>query len=200
LFAPAGINERQILRPVPLKQLFCSSALCLRKGIVPLFRTSKRGRTRFAAHSNHGRCHVPRSACVPVPPVANCAVRCEYRVAATSSNRDEQVFPMNRVPKSRSQGIRSHGAPGEIRTPDLQLRRLPLYPAELRARISSLHRCTGLRRHNEETGASPARRAERDLETRGCAFSADPTIQLKASDAIGVLDLDHHRRCPRVLL
>jgi hypothetical protein len=32
-----------------------------------------------------------------------------------------------------------HGAPGEIRTPDLQLRRLPLYPAELRARISSLH-------------------------------------------------------------
>ena len=33
----------------------------------------------------------------------------------------------------------SSGAPGEIRTPDLQLRRLPLYPAELRARISSLH-------------------------------------------------------------
>ena len=33
-----------------------------------------------------------------------------------------------------------NGAPGEIRTPDLQLRRLPLYPAELRARSSSLHR------------------------------------------------------------
>jgi hypothetical protein len=32
------------------------------------------------------------------------------------------------------------GAPGEIRTPDLQLRRLPLYPAELRARNLSLHR------------------------------------------------------------
>src|SRR5258708_27398319 len=32
------------------------------------------------------------------------------------------------------------GAPGEIRTPDLHLRRLPLYPAELRARNSSLHR------------------------------------------------------------
>ena len=29
--------------------------------------------------------------------------------------------------------LRSSGAPGEIRTPDLQLRRLPLYPAELRA-------------------------------------------------------------------
>ena len=41
----------------------------------------------------------------------------------------------------RSRGIRGEsGAPGEIRTPDLQLRRLPLYPAELRARCSSLHR------------------------------------------------------------
>ena len=30
------------------------------------------------------------------------------------------------------------GAPGEIRTPDLQLRRLPLYPAELRARAQPL--------------------------------------------------------------
>jgi hypothetical protein len=28
-----------------------------------------------------------------------------------------------------------NGAPGEIRTPDLQLRRLPLYPAELRAQL-----------------------------------------------------------------
>jgi hypothetical protein len=34
-----------------------------------------------------------------------------------------------------------NGAPGEIRTPDLQLRRLPLYPAELRAHtsVSSVH-------------------------------------------------------------
>ena len=38
------------------------------------------------------------------------------------------------------------GAPGEIRTPDLQLRRLPLYPAELRARIISLHRGASKRR------------------------------------------------------
>jgi hypothetical protein len=30
--------------------------------------------------------------------------------------------------------LRKHGAPGEIRTPDLLLRRQPLYPAELRAR------------------------------------------------------------------
>ena len=31
-----------------------------------------------------------------------------------------------------------NGAPGGIRTPDLQLRRLPLYPSELQARDSSL--------------------------------------------------------------
>ena len=33
---------------------------------------------------------------------------------------------------------KSGGAPEKIRTSDLQLRRLPLYPAELRARSSSL--------------------------------------------------------------
>jgi hypothetical protein len=40
-----------------------------------------------------------------------------------------------------SWGEREHGAPGEIRTPDLLLRRQPLYPAELRAHgiIYSLH-------------------------------------------------------------
>src|SRR4051812_49357540 len=31
----------------------------------------------------------------------------------------------------------SHGAPGEIRTPDPQIRSLVLYPAELRARLPS---------------------------------------------------------------
>src|ERR1035437_2596480 len=35
-------------------------------------------------------------------------------------------------------GIRRYGAPGEIRTPDLTLRRRSLYPAELRARITSI--------------------------------------------------------------
>ena len=39
-----------------------------------------------------------------------------------------------------SKGCLRYGAPGEIRTPDLQLRRLPLYPAELRARDLSVHR------------------------------------------------------------
>jgi hypothetical protein len=34
--------------------------------------------------------------------------------------------------------LSKHGAPGEIRTPDLLLRRQPLYPAELRARIRHL--------------------------------------------------------------
>ena len=32
----------------------------------------------------------------------------------------------------------NYGAPGEIRTPDLTLRRRSLYPAELRARITSI--------------------------------------------------------------
>src|SRR6476646_5975499 len=41
------------------------------------------------------------------------------------------------------------GAPGEIRTPDLQLRRLPLYPAELRARTCQ-YTC-GVRRHQMRT-------------------------------------------------
>jgi hypothetical protein len=34
--------------------------------------------------------------------------------------------------------LRKYGAPGEIRTPDLMLRRHSLYPAELRARSTSL--------------------------------------------------------------
>jgi hypothetical protein len=40
---------------------------------------------------------------------------------------------------------KENGAPGEIRTPDLQLRRLPLYPSELRARFGlvSVHRGSG---------------------------------------------------------
>jgi hypothetical protein len=41
---------------------------------------------------------------------------------------------LNTRPKGRVAKCLKTGAPGEIRTPDLQLRRLPLYPAELRAR------------------------------------------------------------------
>jgi hypothetical protein len=40
--------------------------------------------------------------------------------------------------KEQTFGGESTGAPEKIRTSDLQLRRLPLYPAELRARSSSL--------------------------------------------------------------
>jgi hypothetical protein len=39
---------------------------------------------------------------------------------------------------SRPVKCEEYGAPEKIRTSDLQLRRLPLYPAELRARSSSL--------------------------------------------------------------
>ena len=44
------------------------------------------------------------------------------------------------------------GAPGEIRTPDLQLRRLPLYPAELRARKEPLEFTTSARGHQTRPG------------------------------------------------
>ena len=40
--------------------------------------------------------------------------------------------------KSRKRLQENYGAPGEIRTPDLLLRRQPLYPAELRARTCVL--------------------------------------------------------------
>jgi hypothetical protein len=61
------------------------------------------------------------------------------------------------------------GAPGEIRTPDLQLRRLPLYPAELRARIPSVQRWVG--RINFAAGSFPlqpetCRKETAHLETR----------------------------------
>jgi hypothetical protein len=39
-----------------------------------------------------------------------------------------------------------NGAPGEIRTPDLTLRRRSLYPAELRARKLRIHQESLLRR------------------------------------------------------
>src|SRR5215471_5326748 len=46
-----------------------------------------------------------------------------------------------------------HGAPGEIRTPDLLLRRQSLYPAELRARNASVHlKMRGYQRRSRQTG------------------------------------------------
>src|ERR1700743_3108506 len=41
-------------------------------------------------------------------------------------------------PVAMLRDVRSVGAPGEIRTPDLTLRRRSLYPAELRARKSRI--------------------------------------------------------------
>ena len=65
------------------------------------------------------------------------------------ARRDSNLSRFSRRERSASHEAKSRakprhpqndGAPGEIRTPDLQLRRLPLYPAELRARSFSLHR------------------------------------------------------------
>ena len=53
------------------------------------------------------------------------------------------------------------GAPGEIRTPDLQLRRLPLYPAELRARTECFEFTTFPPAH--QTRRPPKARASRSL-------------------------------------
>src|SRR5579871_2428133 len=52
----------------------------------------------------------------------------------------------------------TYGAPGEIRTPDLQLRRLPLYPAELRAHTgaTSLHAAKNHHQRPELSAAATA--------------------------------------------
>jgi hypothetical protein len=53
-------------------------------------------------------------------------------------------------------GIGIYGAPGEIRTPGLFLRREALYPAELRARYASVHReHSRLQLRVRRTGAKP---------------------------------------------
>src|SRR5438270_6575999 len=54
----------------------------------------------------------------------------------TGANRKKAILEMFRIRVRRAQRkLRlRNGAPGEIRTPDLTLRRRSLYPAELRAR------------------------------------------------------------------
>src|ERR1035437_194093 len=47
--------------------------------------------------------------------------------------------PGTRVSRNLLTGKKNSGAPGEIRTPDLLLRRQSLYPAELRARSLKLY-------------------------------------------------------------
>ena len=68
--------------------------------------------------------------------------------------------------RNRLKGMKNSGAPGEIRTPDLLLRRQSLYPAELRAHPSRvyIHQRSHIsakpahRRHGTGLGASrPAR-------------------------------------------
>ena len=64
--------------------------------------------------------------------------------------------------RKRLKQERNNGAPGEIRTPDLLLRRQPLYPAELRARTD----CFQFTWVGEELQSSPfALNSERDEAT-----------------------------------
>src|SRR5205814_140284 len=58
-----------------------------------------------------------------------------------SSVRPRIDHILNTRPNRLDAKLLKNGAPGEIRTPDLLLRRQSLYPAELRARIASV-KCT----------------------------------------------------------
>jgi hypothetical protein len=62
------------------------------------------------------------------------------------------------------------GAPGEIRTPDLQLRRLPLYPAELRAREELLEFTTLGGGHQTRGGSMWRREKRRHPPFRGAPW------------------------------
>src|SRR5271170_907769 len=67
---------------------------------------------------------------VPEAPDRRCVVK-KGRPGCSAGSTDYK----NKVrPVAQIYCDKQNGAPGEIRTPDLQLRRLPLYPAELRAR------------------------------------------------------------------
>src|SRR5271170_3030191 len=74
---------------------------------------------------------------VPEAPDRRCVVK-KGRPGCSAGSTDYK----NKVrPVAQIYCDKQNGAPGEIRTPDLQLRRLPLYPAELRAHasVSSVH-------------------------------------------------------------
>ena len=78
-------------------------------------------------------------------------------------------------------GQEKNGAPGEIRTPDLLLRRQPLYPAELRARtVSTVYMGKG-NSFNVILSASRADVADsgnpwrgRTVAKKNCAWEAAP--------------------------
>ena len=55
----------------------------------------------------------------------------------------------NPEPGFQAKDLGMNGAPGEIRTPDLLLRRQSLYPSELRAHTNSFSLHAGLRSINE---------------------------------------------------
>src|SRR5579862_7948716 len=87
------------------------------------------------------------------------------------------------------------GAPEKIRTSDLQLRRLPLYPAELRARTSSLAFFIGVDISCQPGSASNCRScitSVRPKERQTCAF-----VRLPRSSVPCFLSLPHMPRVVR---
>ncbi len=83
--------------------------------------------------------------------------------------------PMRKSSEKRPSG---NGAPGEIRTPDLQLRRLPLYPAELRA-----HCCVSVHGgfHRIKRGLFPGKKDGDSVGVRVLRLSELPRAELRLS-------------------
>jgi hypothetical protein len=97
---------------------------------------------------------------------------------------------LNTARRRETVNLLKSGAPGEIRTPDLQLRRLPLYPAELRAR--NLQFTSGLRRHQmpeaiqsvgSRIGVCCARLPATAPTTAAAAFTTAPTAATPAASS-----------------
>jgi hypothetical protein len=81
--------------------------------------------------------------------------------------------------KGRS-GFVLNGAPGEIRTPDLLLRRQSLYPSELRARSFSLHGGVGKQQREPSLGLIVIRKRRRHNRTPVAKGVARPAARPNA--------------------
>ena len=94
----------------------------------------ERSGRRTAGHSPHLNPVVPS---LPGSRVQRCL---GSNLGAKWTVPQHRNFRRREKPTQVVEGKGESGAPGEIRTPDLMLRRHPLYPAELRARSSRILR------------------------------------------------------------
>ena len=76
--------------------------------------------------------HIPHSSWNRVERVPESAAPCEQKLA---KSQNDQQYPCQNAPRNKRRfRNENNGEPGWIRTSDQQLRRLLLYPSELRAR------------------------------------------------------------------